>query len=138
VGSEAGGVVSAEVLRRAAALMRERAEAAVTGDELRGDHWFADQQLGGTRFEVIVSDEGTIIAEQLRESDAEHIASWHPAAALAVAELFGFMAEVWQENTECRSPVGPDEPCGDCVSCDQRWTQARALAAARAFLGTEE
>ena len=65
-----------ETLRKAANLMRERARAATPGP------WSADG-LEGT----LSSPTGDVLHVQMwRESDAEHIASWHPVVALAVAD----------------------------------------------------
>lgn len=137
------------VLRRAAGLMRERAEAAPPGP------WRWDEHYTGTaRSEE--EDEGLALTNDggaevvgaynfhccdfridptVDDGAREHIASWHPPVAFDAAELIGFIAEVWQDDTECRSPVGPDEPCGNCRDCDLRWTQSRALTVAHAYLG---
>jgi len=76
--------VSAETLRRAASLMRERAEAATPGP------WrvVADSDTGETsvlggpydRYLADVHEWSTGIG------NPAHIASWHPAVALAVAD----------------------------------------------------
>lgn len=68
--------MSADVLREAAALMRERAEA-VTGDI--GLCARPDQcaHRGFCRYPLL---------GDVPRADAEHIASWHPAVALAVAD----------------------------------------------------
>ena len=77
----------AETIRRAAALMRERAE----GCEPRRWHWKA---LGKKRYPQRISSDGNValIAETFidpahRPYEAEHIAAWHPLVALAVADL---------------------------------------------------
>ena len=77
----------AETIRRAAALMRERA----SGCEPRRWHWAA---LGEKRYPQRVSSDGNValIAETFidpahRPYEAEHIASWHPLVAAAVADL---------------------------------------------------
>ena len=79
------GEAPAETLRRAAALMRERA----SGCQPRRWHWEA---LGEKRYPQRVSSDGNvaIIAETFidpahRPYEAEHIASWSPPVALAVA-----------------------------------------------------
>ena len=81
--------MSAELLRRAAALMRERAEDAApspwreVGDgELLG--CFAVVAGGSAEFNV---------APAVIPANAEHIASWHPAIALAVADWLLVTAE---------------------------------------------
>lgn len=83
--------MSADLLREAAALMRQRAEAA-TGATY---HWKAlDRPAGGGgvwcgRVRIGVTDE-TLTGGP---SNAAHIASWHPAVALAVADWLDTAAE---------------------------------------------
>jgi hypothetical protein len=78
-----GGRMSAETLRQAAALMRERAEAATPGP-------WRDLPMGNEG--SIVLNEGRTISTSRKPAtcrefaDATHIASWHPAVALAVAD----------------------------------------------------
>jgi hypothetical protein len=94
-----GGAVSeapAETLRRAAKLIRERAG----GCEPRRWHWTA---LGEKRYPQQVRSDGNvaIIAECYidpvhRPYEAEHIASWHPLVALAVADLLE--GEAWHAD----------------------------------------
>jgi hypothetical protein len=76
----------ADVMRRAAELMRERAE----GCEARRWFWRAPDVYG---YPQQVSSEGNValIAETYidpshRPYEAEHIASWHPLVAAAVAD----------------------------------------------------
>jgi hypothetical protein len=64
-----GGVVSADLLRRAAALMRDLAQAA--------EGSFIEDEYGYPARYICDGD-----APEL----AAHIASWHPAVALAVAD----------------------------------------------------
>lgn len=74
--------MSAELLRRAAKEMRERAEAAVLacGDEpWRVEFGYPGYDVSNT-VGVRVIDNGA-------EETAEHVASWHPAVAVAVAGL---------------------------------------------------
>ena len=85
----------AEIIRRAAALMRERAE----GCETRGWHWEA---LGEKRYPQRISADGnlSVIAETFidpahRPYEAEHIAAWSPPAVLAVAEWLDDAAEAY-------------------------------------------
>lgn len=107
---------STETLRRAAALMRKRAEAATPG------RWgienrvilVAPEDVGGETVNVIlghVNQPG--IAEN--ERNAQHIASWHPAVALAVAD--------WLER------AADDHDDTPCPAIDG------ALAFAHAYLG---
>jgi hypothetical protein len=96
--------MTAEVLREAAALMRERAEAATPGPWSAADEhgllgpdaspaWCVSNMRPG--FESMSPTEGYIgdvaetslgFPEQRDQHNAEHIASWHPAVALAVAD----------------------------------------------------
>ena len=119
--------MSAETLRKAAALMRERAEKARTGDTIPGDFWHHDLTWMSKRFEVIATGEGSIIAEGLDRWTAEHIAGFGPAVALAVADWLWETANLIEVHagTECA------EPClhPTCRVID------RALAVARAYLG---
>ena len=83
--------MSAETLRRAAALMRERAEAATPApwefdaEDMYPGVW-SDSGSAGT---WVVSEWGT------REANATHIASWHPAVALAVAFVVTVPVNRW-------------------------------------------
>lgn len=74
--------MSAAVLREAAALMRERAEAA------RAGRWAADGDEVVARWSLgdvdVATCRGSI--DEGNEINAEHIASWDPAVALAVAD----------------------------------------------------
>jgi hypothetical protein len=77
--------VSAEILRRAASLMRQRAEAATPSP------WEQTGDLG-SEWDDIVDAPGTngIVADaDTSDENAAHIASWHPDAALAVADWLG-------------------------------------------------
>lgn len=126
--------MSADLLRRAASLMRERAEAATPGPWRFTDaETVADVWDGGL---VVVNpnrDPIANVSDQWYESDpdepapvddARHIASWHPAVALAVAD--------WLEHAAARAESkiqhgGKESPV---------WSHERdALAVARAYLG---
>jgi len=74
--------VSADILRRAAALMRERAEAAQSGA------WEVSCEDRGLMPEwgIYSTDAGHDFALVEDEGNAAHIASWHPTVALAVAD----------------------------------------------------
>ena len=69
---------NADLLRRAAALMRERAEEATPGPWSNRRH--LDEQ-------VVRTDTGAPLARTDTRADRRHIASWHPVVALAVADL---------------------------------------------------
>lgn len=108
--------MTAETLRSAAAKIRERAEAATPGP------WFvpgADDEYVGPADVVGDGEPGDryIICEHAGV-DAEHIASWHPAVALAVADWLEHEAGYVGEGLECDG------------------TTAHALAVARAYLNT--
>ena len=93
--------VSAEVLREASALMRTRAEGASAGPWKR----FGMAGVAGADWEIGCAT----------NADALHIASWHPAVALAVAD--------WLDACALVTEVAPDRHKG------------LALAVARAYLG---
>lgn len=116
--------MSTEILREAAGLMRERAEAAMA--DLPEQRW----KPGPT---IDPDNHGWFVASDIPEADwdttvarlpydydghtATHIASWHPAVALAVADWLGECARLWEYGD-----VGP-----------LMWKQANAVA--RAYLG---
>ena len=104
--SSGSSVVSAERLREAAALMRSRAESVTEADP--GD-WYTTKNID-TPFGRWAGDE-----------DAAHIASWHPAVALAVADWLDASADV--VDAEVRDRCGPG------------LGTRNALAVANAYLG---
>lgn len=94
--------MSADVLRKAAALMRERAEAATGGPWLAYGH--------------TVEGAGTVYFDKHSlHGDADHIASWHPAVALAVAD---WLDDIATRHSPSDEPVElclhMDEPCSVC------------------------
>ncbi len=106
-----------EILRRAAKLMRERAEAATPGP------W--ERPLDVRHKNAVIAalpdgEEGSyrdgMIPAGFASRDLEHIASWHPLVALAVA---GWL----------------DEVAADCHENLDAWVEDAALAVARAYLG---
>ena len=124
--------MSAETLRRAAALMRENAEAATPGP------WSAEA-VGSEGFHVFAPDGSRAPMRgrarpaactwqdwEQSEADAEHIASWHPNVALPVADLLDHAAARAESKIEHGGKVGPV------------WSHERdALAVARAYLGED-
>jgi len=120
--------VSAEILREAAALMRSRAEAATPGP------WMVDDEhphivmrpdkpgfsWDGTAVTAIQEDDFGLTDH----ADAEHIASWHPAVANAVADYLSGEAAHFDRN------YGPGPHHEDALDTGLR----RALAVARAYL----
>jgi hypothetical protein len=145
--------VSAETLRRAAALMRERADANLITPSPWG---FAG--VSGQGFAVHHGEHDTV-ALYANRPDADHIASWHPAVALAVADWLECVAEVhWPKRsdlyTESHYNAEPEhdyfDPCDEscfreayiCNGCGTRECKPEisgaALAVARAYLGESE
>lgn len=115
--------MSAEVLREAAALMRARAEGA------SGSPWspILIEDEDGSADSYVISLAGLTsnwedVGESMVGQDAEHIASWHPAVALAVAD--------WLDSTS--SFV---EMYGEGGAADRGYSLLRSLAVARAYLG---
>jgi hypothetical protein len=85
-----------ETLRTAARLMRERAEAATPGP---WSSFFGRVRLDDGRDLFLTTTAGGY-------ADAAHIASWHPAVALAVADWLDIAAghqEVYEQEA-CGSP----------------------------------
>jgi hypothetical protein len=87
--------MSAEVLRRAAALMRERAEAATPGP------WFTGRSHDDDATPFVRKPGWWVVASRTDDGDARHIASWSPVAALAVADWLDHEAEMheWEYDT---------------------------------------
>lgn len=120
--------MSAETLRRAAELIRARAEAA-TGD-IWGWRHFGDDPESMCRvvyYPPRPSVDWRVIADDIwGPDDAAHIASWHPAVALAVAEWLDIMAEDY-------APYWAEPYAAPFVPVIER-----AYRVARAYLGAEE
>lgn len=122
--------MSAELLRRAAALMRERAEAATPGP------WFAGNapSVRVVRAGHPVYGRPNVAMSGARAADRNfpHIASWHPPVALAVADLLTTTAW-WLED---EWPDDPDAPMDWMNSTGETAERVKAaLAVARAYLG---
>lgn len=112
----------AETMRRAAALMRERAKAATPGP------WRPVAGIWGTEtFAAVIGSEGvpedagtwlmaTGRGAASQEADADHASSWHPLVALPVAEWL-------------------DEVADDRHACLDAWVERAAFKVARAYLG---
>lgn len=93
-----------DLLRRASSLMRERAQAVdANGWESLG--WESDDDLGPL-------STGTV-------KDSQYIASWHPAVAIAVADLLDSVVE----------------RAGGVHPLDFSETYIEEIAVARAYLG---
>lgn len=74
-----------DLQRRAAALIRENAARAISPSP-----WSVNEDL------TLVDGNGDAIFSELRgyDPDTEHIASWHPAVALAVAKWLDTCADI--------------------------------------------
>lgn len=112
----------AETLRRAAKLMRERAEAATPGPWFtRGDgDWYVCSNAFGL-VSTGIHDEpgmGHLVNIERDGRDAEHVASWHPGTALAVARWLESLDGIeWSEHAAATEEL------------------THALKIARAYLG---
>jgi hypothetical protein len=117
----------AETMRRAAALMRERAEAAPGGPwrakagHLDGSPHYVNDADGHTAAECWGGSE---------EATSAHIASWSPPIAEAVADLLGEIARQY-DAPPC------DSPDGACNGCEWREDFTDALRLASAYLAAE-
>lgn len=127
--------MSAELLRRAAALMRERAEAATGGgfgwhvtDLAGGNEVWANRDAAGWDAFMVASTATRLNPNpgERGYADAAHIASWHPAVALAVANWLDAVADL--------APPDPHHADEECETCEQ---VAAALEVARAYLGED-
>jgi hypothetical protein len=137
--------MSGDVLRRAARLMRERAEAASAGPWTSQGGGFVmpptPWSVGTTwRDAAIIHPNFANGGVQRANADAAHIASWHPAVALAVADWLDNTA-YWLTCDECNASkdrctearqAGKRACCPDC-------SHARAATSvARAYLGADQ
>ena len=125
--------MSADILTRAAALMRARAERATPG------RWEADRHFTG--------DGSVVMADGLRrahlprdsgghEANAEHAAGMDPAVALDLADWLDDTAAIHtpERSTPHNEPYG----CGQCFPHDGHWPcgdYKSALTVARTYLG---
>ena len=112
-----------------AEVLRERAEAATPGPWLVGDggawsHLYNPSVTTNGSAADVSADEWVAECgpvEVRGKQDAQHIASWHPAVALAVAELLEADARLMEQTAF----AGAD------------WEAAKSLAVARAYLGSD-
>lgn len=124
--------MSAELLRRAAARIRELAGPATSGPwraEVLGSEGYAVREVEGK------PRPGSRIPRPVRvarcgyedwdtdRANAEHIASWHPAVALAVADWLDRDAEGWEQL--------------EALGIPDMDSFTAALAVARTYLGEE-
>lgn len=94
----------ADTLREAATLIRERANGSTAGP------WSAAEQTHGEWYGL--QSQWTALGNVFEKTEADHIASWHPAVALAVAD--------WLE---------------DAARVPDLWVNPAALTVARTYLG---
>ncbi len=119
------GIVSAEELREAAALMRSRAEKAAAQS---GPEWTCRVQVAGYAWL-----EPAHIGLHGYQSTAEHIASWHPAVALAVADWLDAEARKREAIEGFDRAYGAEPDAG--ILAARANDIGPALAVARAYLG---
>ena len=121
--------MSTETLRKAAALMRERAEAATPGPWVYAYESVTVEVDGctcGTQGGPWGHESGCGLELPHVEAsapDAEHIASWHPAVALAVADWLDAEADVDEVAREMGGRGHTEE--------------SQCVAVARAYLGSD-
>lgn len=113
--------MAGELLREAAAAMRERAQAATPGPWEPYENIHAETaavEVGRGGFGVVALP--ATGRPDYGKANIEHVASWHPSVALAVADWLDHEASYVGEGLECDG------------------TTSRALAVARAYLGEVE
>jgi hypothetical protein len=117
----------AAMIRRTAALMRERAA------EMPPFPWRAE----GRDVTVTQDYDGDFdpdwdcafnVAVCRRQDEAEYVASWHPLIVLAIADLLEEIARQY-DLPPC------DSPDGVCNGCERREDFNDAVRLARAYLG---
>jgi hypothetical protein len=122
--------MSAETLREAAVLMRARAEAV---SATAPSPWFVAES------EIVTDDEEpiealSVITSNIHWRDAAaqrtHVASWHPAVALAVADWLDVFADEDWPYSDCGDR-------GDLCGYGPCRAQRQALNVARAYLGSD-
>ena len=114
--------MGAETLRKAASLMRERAEAATPGPwQMR---YGFPAYVSGPGETVTIND----LSGDMELEDAAHVASWHPAVALAVADWLDREAAEVREWTVEQAGSHP-------VHYSTGRVDSHAVAVARAYLG---
>jgi hypothetical protein len=120
---------TSDTIRQAAARMRELAG----GCEQRRWHWRAGegdypQQVYSDGNVALIAE--TFIGPEHRPFEAEHIASWSPPVAMAVADLLDEVAKQY-DAPPC------DKPEGVCNGCEWREDFTDALRLAQAYLAAE-
>ena len=135
--------MSAEMLRKAAKEMRERAEAAPTAPWTCRETTHGDPANGPTHM-VVENSHGLISDHDYDRwggTSAVHIASWHPAVALAVADWLEAEADEFEKLAAQSTAINlllefADETVAARIGIGYN-TLTQALAVARAFLGEE-
>ena len=126
----------AETIRRAAALMRDRAGAATPGPWLgvmgkfKEESWPCVIAASGDLEDPVTWLMGAGNANKDRAADAAHAGSWHPLVADAVADLLDEISRQY-DAPPC------DSPDGVCNGCERREDFNDAVRLARAYLGEE-
>ena len=129
--------MSADVLRAAAKLMRERANDATPGawrafsaGTGRDVDWYVVSEPYGQVATGAHTENGLaeIVLIERDHRDAEHIASWRPLVALAVAD--------WLENEAKATEIMTDERDEESGASILGLPDKCAVAVARAYLGT--
>lgn len=131
-----------EILREAARLMRARAEKATPSPTGEPYGWaghsgaigaaiYGGPSVDGYRTSTVLAvEEGCTACRQPTDADVQHMASWHPAVAVAIADWLDAAAQREQEHRQRSAHYAYAEPTeGDEVY--------GALIVARAYLGVE-
>lgn len=96
-------MTAVDTLHRAAALIRERAEAATPGPWAAGRSWAGENAVMSSAFNghavAVCGDEHP--GPYPASADAAHIATLHPLVALIVADWLDGVAEEATSNEEC-------------------------------------
>lgn len=113
----------AETIRRAAASMRERAQGQPETP------WLAvAPENAGSLAKIVTADVPEWVVARTLADAAEHIASWHPLVALAVADWLDSRARDAQDARVVQDSL-------DLSYCDDPPGIEWALKIARAYLG---
>lgn len=126
--------MSADVLRRAAALMRERAEAATPGPWTTVPGAVNVWHFPESGTPIAVAHGLTVRGMKLGQSDAKHIAGMHPAVALAVAVWLDEVAHTWELVAAANEDGYSLDWDGYPIKFEET-TDSHALTVARSYLG---
>lgn len=135
--------MSADLIRRAAAQMRANAQ----GYGIPDSPWFTEPSWTGADEACVKAYDPETpglpydVADEMEPRLATHIASWHPAVALAVVDHLAHIAgrhyavethgidDAWSNCLVCGVDMDEDTDCPDLAS---------ALKVANAYLGRDE